>query len=84
MAGLIRKILHAAIARPWDYIGDGAPDDWEFRVSPDEQVLAIYHPDKQRWFMFHDVVVLAEAGIDEMDKNTADWRQFLSVEDPDD
>jgi hypothetical protein len=83
MAGLIRKILRAAVAQPWEYVGDGAPDDWEFRISPDEETLAVYNPSRGKWYLFHDVIVLAEVkSLDEMDRNTTDWRQFLSVEDP--
>lgn len=86
MAGLIKKVLRAAVAQPWEYIGEGAPDDWEFRVSPPaDGVCAVYNPDKGVWWIFRDVVVLAEVkSLGEMDRNTADWRQFLSVEDPDD
>lgn len=85
MAGLIKKVLRAAVAQPWEYVGEGAPNDWELRISPDEQHLALYNPSRGRWYIFHDVVVLAEVkSLDEMDKHTADWRQFLSVEDPDD
>lgn len=85
MAGLIKKVLRAAIAQPWDYQGEGAPDDWEFRIAPDENTLAVYNPLRGKWYLFHDVMVLAEVtSMDEMDKHTADWRQFLSVEDPDD
>lgn len=85
MAGLLRKVLRAAVAQPWDYTGEGAPEDWEFRVSPEDGgPLALYNPDRGRWVIFQDVIVLAEATTTEMDKHTADWRQFVSVEDPDD
>lgn len=84
MAGLIKKVLRAAVAQPWEYVGEGAPNDWEFRVSPDEKHLALYNPNRDRWYIFHDVAVLAEVkNLNEMDQHTADWRQFLSVEDPD-
>lgn len=83
--GLIKKVFRAAVAQPWEYVGEGAPNDWELRISPDEQHLALYNPGHGSWYIFHDVVVLAEVkSLNEMDKNTADWRQFLSVEDPDD
>jgi hypothetical protein len=85
MAGLIKKVLRAAIAQPWDYQGEGAPNDFEFRVSPDEQTFAVWHPEVNEWviFSFSGWRVIAEANQDEMDKHTEDWRQFLSVEDPD-
>lgn len=80
--GLVRKVLRAAVAQPWDYTGEGAPNDWEFRVSPDETHIALYNPNQDRWVVFHDVVVLAQVGLREMDAHTGDWRQFVSVEDP--
>lgn len=82
--GLIKKVLRAAVAQPWEYVGEGAPNDWEFRVSPDERTLAVYNPVKGKWVIFNEVVTLAEAQCGEMDRHTEDWRQFLSVEDPDD
>lgn len=82
---IVKGVLRAVVAQPWDYTGEGAPDDWEFRISPDEETLAVYNPNRGRWFLFHDVVVLAEVkSLNEMDNHTEDWRQFLSVEDPDD
>lgn len=76
---MLRKILRAAIAQPWDYMGEGAPNEWEFRVSPDEETLAVYNPNYGRWVLFHQVVALAEAKVDEMDRNTDDWDQFVQV-----
>lgn len=87
MAGLIKKILRAAVAQPWEYVGDGAPDDWEFRVSPDEAHIAVFGPDHGHWSIIDSrtgMLVAEESNLEEMDRNTADWRQFLSVEDPDD
>lgn len=83
MAGLLRKVLRAAVAQPWDYVGEGAPEDWEFRVSPDEQTAAFYNPVFGYWKIFQVVELTATATRSEMDRHTADWRQFLSVEDPD-
>ncbi len=82
---LIKGVLRAAVAQPWDYQGEGAPHDFEFRVSPDERTFAVWHPEVGEWviFSFRGWQVVAEAKQAEMDKHTADWRQFLSVEDPD-
>jgi len=77
MAGMIRKILRAAVAQPWDYMGEGAPDEWEFRLSPDEETLAVYNPNHGRWVLFHDVVVLAEVKTKEMDRRTDDWARYV-------
>lgn len=82
---ILKGVLRAAVAQPWEYVGEGAPDDWEFRVSEDEQVLAVWNPSYGQWVIFKEVTVLAEVkSLTEMDRHTADWRQFLSVEDPDD
>lgn len=84
--GLIKKILRAAVAQPWEYVGEGAPDDWEFRIAPDENTLAVYDPGRGHWVILDagKLTTVAEVHrLDEMDAHTEDWRQFLSVEDPD-
>jgi hypothetical protein len=83
---LVRAVARAAVAQPWDYQGDGAPDDWEFRVSPDEKHVALYDPGRDHWVLLDSgrLTVVAEVRRNEMDENTEDWRQFVSVEDPDD
>lgn len=79
-----KKVLRAAVAQPWEYVGEGAPHDWEFRVSPEDGgPMAVFNPDLGEWVIFTDVVVLAKAGTTDMDRHTGGWRQFLSVEDPD-
>lgn len=83
----VKAVARAAIAQPWDYQGDGAPGDWEFRVSPDEQHFAVFAPGHGRWMILDArlfVPVAEVARLDEMDDHTEDWRQFLSTEDPDD
>lgn len=81
--GLIKKVLRAAVAQPWEYVGEGAPHDWEFRVSPDEKTCAVYDPGKAKWVLFNAVQTIAEVeSTTEMNAHTEDWRQFLSVEDP--
>lgn len=78
MAGMLRKILRAAVAQPWEYIGEGAPDEWEFRVSPDEETLAVYNPNYGRWVLFREVVTLAEEkNLNRMDRDTGDWSRFV-------
>lgn len=82
--GLIKQVLRAAVAQPWEYMGEGAPNEWEFRISPDEQTLAVYNPHKGAWFLFQNVVVLAMVtSTTEMDRNTADWTQYVEVLDDD-
>ena len=78
MAGLLKKIVRAAVAQPWEYMGRGAPQEWEFRVSYDEGVCAVYSPDKGTWLIFRDVVVIAEVtSQDEMDRETGSWARFV-------
>jgi hypothetical protein len=87
MAGLIKKVLRAAVAQPWDYVGEGAPNDWEFRVSPEDSDgsghIALYNPGVGRWVIFQDVIPLAQVSTEEMDRHTGDWVQFLAVVDDD-
>lgn len=79
MAGLLKKILRAAVAQPWEYMGAGAPDEWEFRVSPDEEALAVYDPGRGHWVILDAgrLTVVAEATLKEMDRNTADWSRYV-------
>lgn len=84
---IVKGVLRAAVAQPWDYQGEGAPNDFEFRVSPDEQHIAVHDPQRGQW-MILDVrtwePVAEETNQRIMDNHTQDWRQFVSVEDPDD
>lgn len=83
---VLKTIARAAVAQPWDYQGDGAPGDWEFRVSPSEDHVAVYDPRRGTWVVL-DASALApvaeETDLATMDDHTADWRQFVSSEDPD-
>lgn len=81
---ILKKVARAAIAQPWDYMGEGAPNEWEFRLAPDEETLAVYNPHTGKWVIFREVVTLAEVtSLAEMDRNTADWAQFVEVIDDD-
>lgn len=81
---ILKKVARAAVAQPWDYMGEGAPNEWEFRVSPDEQTLAVYSPNTGKWVIFREVVTLAEeTSLTEMDRHTADWAQYVEVLDDD-
>lgn len=81
---LIKKVLRAAVAQPWEYMGEGAPDDWEFRVSPDGKSIAIWEPGNEPWFVITGDVKGRWVSTRDMERHAADWRQFVSVEDPDD
>lgn len=74
---VLKKVLRAAVAQPWEYMGEGAPNEWEFRVSPDEETLAVWNPSKDRWVLFREVVTLAEATQKEMDRHTGDWARYV-------
>lgn len=83
--GLLKKVLQAAVAQPWEYVGEGAPEDWEFRVHPGERFFGVYDP-SQGWKIYDSrkgVQIAVVKSLNEMDRHTEDWRQFLSVEEPD-
>lgn len=82
----VKAVARAAVAQPWEYVGEGAAGDWEFRVSPDEGHVAVYDPRRGTWVLLDASAlqpVAEEESLKAMDAHTADWRQFLSVEDPD-
>lgn len=80
---MLGRILRALVARPWEYTGEGAPNEWEFRVSPDEETLALWNPHQGRWTVFREVVVLHEVRSPaQMDRHTGDWARY--TEDLDD
>lgn len=85
IGAILKKVARAAVAQPWEYMGEGAPADWEFRVSPDEGYLAVYDPHVGVWRMLRadDLSVCAEATLTEMDRNAADWAQYVEVIDED-
>ncbi len=82
---IVKGVARALIAQPWDYIGEGAPHEPEFRISPDEGYLAVFLPAVGRWRILRadDLSLAAEADPDEMEDNTGDWTQYLAVLDPD-
>lgn len=81
---IVKGVARAMIAQPWDYVGEGAPNDWEFRVAPDEESIAVYNPNHGRWVIFKQAVVLREIrDTGQADRELAQWDQFLPVLDPD-
>lgn len=75
---MIGKILRAALARPWEYISPGAPDEREIRVSPDGQYLALWEPGNEPWFMI-DTAQMRGGWIEpsKIDKVTRDWSRLV-------
>jgi len=77
MAGIISKIVRAAVAQPWDYMGEGAPAEWEFRVSPDEDRIAIWNPAFGQWVVctrVYDDRCLTQA---QGERELAEWSRFV-------
>lgn len=74
---ILKKILRAAVAQPWEYMGEGAPNEWEFRVSPDEETLALWNPSLGKWVLFREVVTLANVSAAEMDRYAGDWARYV-------
>ena len=85
---MIWKILKAAFTRPWEdepEVGDGAPDDWEIRLSPDEATFTIWNPVHQGWVVFQKVIPLAKGtGLQDWERRTRDWTVFLPLVDDED
>lgn len=83
---IVKKVLRAAVAQPWDYVGEGAPEDWEFRLSPDEGFMAIHNPADGLWVVFEVKTmqpVDSVNSLEKMNKYTRDWGIFLRLLDED-
>lgn len=84
MWGIVKKILRAAVAQPWDYIGEGAPNEWELRLSPDGRHIAVWEPGNEPWFVIDTAAVKGTwVGTPEMDRHAADWTPFLPLKEED-
>lgn len=88
MSGMLTKILRAALTKPWELAGEGAPDDWEVRIDdhdPDDATMAVFSPYSGKWVFFQKVVVLfEESSLDEVDRNTAGWLRLVQEPEDDD
>lgn len=77
---ILKKILRAAVAQPWDYIGEGAPNEPEIRVSPDGRYLALWEPGNEPWFVIDTASVGGRwVKTPEMERHAADWIPFLPL-----
>jgi hypothetical protein len=81
---IVLRVLGAMFSRPWEYMGEGAPNEWEFRVlaSEDEDrnaLLAVYNPHwSRKWILFRDVVQVAEVSLEEMNRRPdGEWLRFV-------
>jgi hypothetical protein len=86
MAGMLKKIVRAAVAQPWEYMGSGAPQEWEFRVSPDEDAFAVYDPRRGTWMVMHAGLlcpVTEITSLDEMNGQSTDWARYVEELDDD-
>lgn len=83
--GLIRTLLAAVIHKPWEdeddespVIGEGAPKEYEFRVRPDGERIAVWVPTVGKWIEFANVVVLNSEPL--LTSRYDRWHQFLEVD----
>lgn len=83
MAGMLKKILRAAVAQPWDYMGGGAPTEWEFRVSPDEETVAVWNPHAGTWSLLtsRGLRLVAEAELEDGQQGMRDWSRYVEETD---
>lgn len=81
---IAKKILQAAVAQPWDYVGEGAPNDWELRLSPDGRHIAVWEPGNEPWFVIDTAAVQGRwVKTSEMERHADDWTPFLPLTEPD-
>jgi hypothetical protein len=81
---ILKGVLRAAVAQPWDYISEGAPHEREVRWSPDGRYLALWDPGNEPWFVIDTAAVKGRfVSSADMDEHAADWEQYLMVTDPD-
>lgn len=79
-----KEILSAVVHKPWEdeyespVIGEGAPEEFEFRVHPEGEKIAVWVPKVGKWIVFADVVVLDRAPL--LTKQFDTWHQFLEVD----
>lgn len=83
MAGLLKKIVRAAVAQPWDYYGTGAPDEWEFRVAPGEDQVAVWNPALGQWAVFTQVVNQQSLTQAQGERQLSDWSRYVEELDDD-
>jgi hypothetical protein len=90
VSGMLTKILRAALTKPWELAGEGAPHDWEVRIDecpddPEQTVMAVWSPYSGQWVFFRDVVTLfEEKSLDEVDRHTAGWLRLVQEPEDDD
>lgn len=83
---IVKGVLRAAVAQPWDYQGEGAPDDWEMRVDQNAtgNVHAVFNPYYREWTFYQGAELLfVSQDLADVDRHTRDWCPFLRMEDPD-
>lgn len=81
--GFLMKIARAAVAQPWDYYGTGAPDEWEFRVSPGEDQVAVWSPAVGEWVLFQNVVDQEHLTQEQGERRLDDWARYVEELDDD-
>jgi hypothetical protein len=84
---MVKAVARAAVAQPWDYMGEGAPQEPEFRVSPNGRHFAAYDPARGTWLVHEAMSGAVVREIErqgKIDKLTRDWDQYLRIKDPED
>lgn len=77
MRGMLKKLIRAAVAQPWDYMGTGAPDEWEFRVSPDEDEVAVWNPSLGQWAVFTEVITPRTLDQRQGERDLEGWTRYV-------
>ena len=77
MAGMLKKIVRAAVAQPWEYMGAGAPAEWEFRISPGEDQVAIWNPALGQWVVFTEVIDQAHLTQEQGERELSGWSRYV-------
>lgn len=77
MSGMLKKIVRAAVAQPWEYLGEGAPAEWEFRISPDEDRIAIWNPALGQWVICTQVIGEQHLTQAQGERELSGWSRFV-------
>lgn len=77
MRGMLKKLIRAAVAQPWDYMGTGSPDEWEFRVSPDEDEVAVWNPSLGQWAVFTEVIAPRTLDQRQGERDLEGWTRYV-------
>ena len=60
--------------------GGGFPHEYEFRVDPAQECVAIWVPAQRKWMIFVNIVSLREVHPMDTDVILGNWTRYLEVE----